>query len=98
MLHEHAVTSWPSPVAHLLWEPISGVGGRRPVSEKLDFCVSCVGQRRWASEQFLAQFGADDGYLFGRFARYPPMIRGRTQPVDLKDTDCVETFGSRVSF
>ena len=21
-----------------------------------------------------------------------------TQPVDLKDTDCVETFGSRVSF
>ena len=44
-------------VARLLWEPISGVGGRRPPSEMLDFCVSCVGQRRWASEQSLAQFG-----------------------------------------
>ena len=43
-------------VARLLWEPLSGVGGRRPASEMLGFCVSCVGQRRWASTQFLAQF------------------------------------------
>ncbi len=49
--------AWRSSVARLLWEPISGVGGRRPPSEMLDFCVSCVGQRRWASEQSLAQFG-----------------------------------------
>ena len=49
--------AWRSSVARLLWEPFSGVGGRRPASEMLGFRVSCVGQRRWASTQFLAQFG-----------------------------------------
>lgn len=38
-------------------EPLSGVGRGRPPSEMLGFCVSCVGQRRWVSAQFLAQFG-----------------------------------------
>jgi len=45
-----------SSVAHLLWEPISGVGGRRPASEMLGFCVSYVGERRWVTTQLLAQF------------------------------------------
>ena len=49
--------AWRSSVARLLWEPLSGVGERRPASEMLDFCVGCVSQRRWASAQFLAQFG-----------------------------------------
>ena len=30
----------------LLWERLSGVGGRRPASEMLGSCVGCVGQRR----------------------------------------------------
>ena len=37
---------------------ISGVGGRRSALEMLDFCVSCVGQRRWVTTQSLAQFGS----------------------------------------
>ncbi len=48
--------AWRSPVAHLLWEPLSGVGERRPASEILGFCVSCVGERWWVTTQFLAQF------------------------------------------
>ena len=48
--------AWRSPVAHLLWEPLSGVGRRRPASEMLGFCVSCVGERRWVTTQSLAQF------------------------------------------
>ena len=57
--------AWRSPVAHLLWEGLSGVGGRRPASEMLDFCVSCVGERRWVTTQFLAQFeiGPGDGVV-----------------------------------
>ena len=40
----------------MLYKRLSGVGGRRPALETLDFCVSCVGQRPWLSIQFLAQF------------------------------------------
>jgi hypothetical protein len=53
--------AWRSPVAHLLWEPLSGAGGCRPATEMLDFCVSCVGGRRWVTTQFWAQLRAARG-------------------------------------
>ena len=64
----------------LLWEPLSGVGRRRPASEMLGFCVSRVGQRRWASTQFLAQLGRLGCRPASRAALLPqprPARRGR---------------------
>ena len=55
-------------VAHLLWERLSGVGERRSALEIQGFCVICVGKRRWASTQFLAQFGT------GSSLRRPPLF------------------------
>jgi len=39
ILRDNNFGAWRNPVAHLLWEPLSSVGGRRPASEMLDFCV-----------------------------------------------------------
>lgn len=47
----------------LLWEPLSGVGERWPASEILGFCVNCVGERRWVTTQFLAQFESGGSVL-----------------------------------